>query len=67
MPDVIGGGYGTGGGGGTSITVAQGAVQLSVGDVRNDDDLDAIEEIVDRKFGELVRELSQPSYRSTYG
>jgi hypothetical protein len=68
MSGVVGtsAGYGSGGGG-TSIVVAQGAVQLSVGSVRSDEDLDAIEKIVNDKFAELVRELSQPTYGSNYG
>lgn len=68
MPNMVGAAaFGSGRGGGTNINVAQGAVQLTVGSVRDDDDLDKIQQIVDQKFGELVREMSQPRYGSNYG
>ena len=60
------GNYGGGGGGSsTVITIAPGAVHLEIGSVRNDDDLDRIEEIVNRSFEQLVRQLNQPTFRST--
>jgi phage-related protein len=64
MPSVVGvqSGFGSAPGGGTSITVAPGAVQLSVGDVRNQGDVDQIHAIVNDAFNRLVYEMNQPSY-----
>lgn len=59
---------GIGTGGGTSITIAPGAVQVIIqGDVADQSTVDDIETVVEEKFAELVRQLSQPTYRGTYG
>lgn len=60
--NVAAAGVATSGGSSTTITIEQGAVQVSVGDVRGEDDIDQIEQVVNNAFNRLVFEMNQPTY-----